>query len=184
MAELALAPGHAAAASALGDRILKVDHAGEHGAVNIYRAQAWIARWRAPALVPLLEEFGAHERGHRARFGALLQARGRRRCRSYLLCGLGGWTLGFITALLGAPAIAATTAAVETVVLGHLERQLHELARLDPDAHAAIAAIVAEETEHRDRGAELHDPGRFWPRVLRPIVAASTELVIWLGMKL
>ena len=32
----------------LGDRIMKVDHAGEHGAICIYAAQRWFARWRAP----------------------------------------------------------------------------------------------------------------------------------------
>jgi ubiquinone biosynthesis monooxygenase Coq7 len=28
----------------LGDRVMKVDHAGEHGALCIYRAQLWLAR--------------------------------------------------------------------------------------------------------------------------------------------
>jgi demethoxyubiquinone hydroxylase (CLK1/Coq7/Cat5 family) len=31
----------------LGDRVMKVDHAGEHGAVCIYLAQRWAARLRA-----------------------------------------------------------------------------------------------------------------------------------------
>ncbi|MBV9419480.1 MAG: demethoxyubiquinone hydroxylase family protein, partial [Alphaproteobacteria bacterium] len=36
-----------AAGETLGDRILKVDHAGENGAVCIYRAQIFVCRWRA-----------------------------------------------------------------------------------------------------------------------------------------
>jgi ubiquinone biosynthesis monooxygenase Coq7 len=39
----------------LGDRVMKVDHAGEHGAICIYRAQRFFARWRAPHMVPELE---------------------------------------------------------------------------------------------------------------------------------
>lgn len=66
----------------LGDRIIKVDHAGEHGAVCIYRTQRWIARWRAPGMVAELNEFLEHELGHRAQFGAELKRRNRRRCRS------------------------------------------------------------------------------------------------------
>jgi ubiquinone biosynthesis monooxygenase Coq7 len=104
----------------LGDRIMKVDHAGEHGAVYIYRAQSWLARWRAPEMLRELEHFLAHERGHRARFMAELRRRGQRRCRSYLWCGLGGFILGAVTGLAGSQSIAATTVAIERVVLRHM----------------------------------------------------------------
>lgn len=107
-----------------------------------------------------------------------------RRCRSYWLCGIGGWVLGFVTGLLGRHAIAATTVAVERVVLRHLEAQLRELAGKDEAAVAAIAQIVDEERQHHDRSASHLEPGRFWSRLLSPIVAASTESVIWLGMRL
>ncbi|TXI51187.1 MAG: demethoxyubiquinone hydroxylase family protein [Lysobacter sp.] len=135
-------------AETLGDRFLKVDHAGEHGAVNIYRGQAWAARFTAPDLLPELREFHAHECGHRALFAAELQRRARRRCRSYALCGIGGWALGLITGLLGR------------------------------------GAIVAEETEHHDRSAERLSPDSWWMKTIAPIVSASTETVIWLGMRL
>ena len=65
----------------MGDRVLKVDHAGEHGAVNIYRGQILLSRIRAPRIVAELREFQAHELRHRATFGAELQRRGRHRCR-------------------------------------------------------------------------------------------------------
>jgi demethoxyubiquinone hydroxylase (CLK1/Coq7/Cat5 family) len=41
------------------DRILKVNHAGEHGAVNIYRGQRLACCWRDAALKRELEEFRA-----------------------------------------------------------------------------------------------------------------------------
>ena len=41
----------------LGDRIVKVDHAGEHGAVCIYRAQRWFAHWRAPDMIAKIDDF-------------------------------------------------------------------------------------------------------------------------------
>lgn len=94
---------------ALGDRILKIDHAGEHGAVNIYRAQILVSRVTSPELTATLCEFIAHEQRHRALFWSRMQSRAIRRCRSYRLCGVGGYLLGFITGLLGRQAIAATT---------------------------------------------------------------------------
>lgn len=170
--------------SALGARILKVNHAGENGAIHIYAAQIVVARLTAPSMVAELKEFKAHEERHRAIFGAELQRRSVRRCRSYLLCGAGGWLLGAITGVFGRHAIAATTVAVERVVLSHLTEQLAALAGHDDAAIAAIRQIVEEEQHHHDQSASHLAPGQFWPRVLSPVVAASTESVIWLGMRL
>jgi len=168
----------------LGDRILKVDHAGEHGAVNIYRGQALVSKWRAPAIVDELQAFQHHEEGHRKLFLIEMQRRGVRRCRSYHFCGVGGWLLGVSTGLLGPSAVAATTVAVESVVLRHLEAQLQCLRGPDPKAHASVEAIVHEEREHHDRAALISRQGTFWPRIITPIVRSSTEAVIWLGMRL
>jgi ubiquinone biosynthesis monooxygenase Coq7 len=171
-------------APTLGDRILKVDHAGEHGAICIYTGQIHLARLTARAMVEELAEFRTHERRHRALFGAELQRRGRRRCRSYWLCGLGGYVLGAVTGLLGAGAIAATTVAVERVVLRHLEHQIEQLDGQDPEAVAAIRAIVDDERAHHDRSATHARAGRAWTGLLMPVVSAATEAVIWAGMRL
>ncbi len=178
--ELALQSG---TAKSLGDRIIKVNHAGEHGAISIYSGQIFMARLTAPDMVSELAEFRSHEEKHRAIFGAELQRRGRPRCRSYWLCGLGGYVLGLMTGLLGRNAIAATTVAVESVVLRHLEQQLVVLVGNDPAAVAAISAIVSEEQDHHDRSASHAQTDKFWPKVLTPVVSASTEAVIWLGMR-
>jgi ubiquinone biosynthesis monooxygenase Coq7 len=168
----------------LAGRIIKVNHAGEHGAVNIYRAQSLVCRLTAPDLVPLLREFQTHEEGHRARFLGYLEHSRVRRCRSYHFCGLGGYVLGFLTGLFGRSAVAATTVAVESVVLKHLELQLLQLKDLDSNAYSAVAAIIDEEREHHDTASLEPLQGRFWPRVLMPVVRGATELVIWLGLKL
>jgi ubiquinone biosynthesis monooxygenase Coq7 len=168
----------------LGNRTIKVDHAGEHGAIGIYTGQILLARLTAPQLVGELIEFRSHERRHRAIFGAELSRRGQPRCRSYWLCGVGGLGLGVITGLLGANAIAATTVAVESVVLRHLEHQVATLRDTDPAAVSAISSIIAEERQHHDHSADHLQARSFWPKVLTPIVSASTEAVIWLGMRL
>lgn len=168
----------------LGDRVMKVDHAGEHGAICIYRAQFWFARWRAPDMVEEIEAFLVHERRHRALFGAELERRGRRRCRSYHLCGLGGFVLGALTGLAGRRAIAATTVAIETVVLRHMHEQVAVLATSDPAAAATLRDIIAEEQEHHDLSDRRPVRPGFWPKIINPVVAASTEAVIWLGMRL
>jgi len=166
------------------ERVLKVNHAGENGAVHIYAGQMVLGRLTAPALMAELREFRGHEEKHREIFASELRRRGVRRCRSYVLCGIGGFVLGLLTGLFGRTAISATTVAVERVVLGHLRGQLRVLRGCDDAAVAAISQVVVEEQEHHDRSAEQAAGDRFWKAVLAPVVAFSTESVIWLGMRL
>jgi len=165
-------------------RIIKVNHAGEFGAINIYRAQIGVARlFRQPHLA-MLREFIAHEKKHLQIFGDELARRGVRRCRSYWLCGIGGFVLGLVTALLGRKGVMACTAAVETVVTRHLEQQLDVLDRIgDHEARTAVQAILADEEEHRDTAVEEGFDCVFYKPVYA-LVMAATESVIWLGMRL
>jgi len=167
----------------LGGRILKVNHAGEHGAVCIYAGQLLTARWTATDLVAELAEFKSHEERHRAIFLAELERRGVCRCRSYFFCGISGFVLGVVTGLFGRHAIFATTVAVERVVLMHLAEQLKELTGHDIAATAAITAIYDEEKEHHDRSASHMMSGSLWSKLLAPVVSCSTEAVIWMGMR-
>ena len=168
----------------LGDRVMKVDHAGEHGAVCIYRAQRLLARWRAPDMVAELDGFLAHELRHRRLFEAELSRRGARRCRSYALCGFGGFVLGAATGLAGRQAIAATTVAIERVVLRHMHEQVAALAGVDASAANTLRDIIADEQGHHDLSARRLEARGWWPKLINPVVAASTEAVIWLGMRL
>jgi 3-demethoxyubiquinol 3-hydroxylase len=166
----------------LGDRVLRVDHAGEHGAVCIYLAQRLVARWRAPDLVEELTEFLEHERRHRALFAAELKKRGIHRCRSYWLGALSGSILGFATGLVGRDAIAATTVAIESVVLSHLEEQIIVLENDDPDVVRILRDIIEDERAHREDSANRLGPNGVWQRFLNRVVSRATELVIWVGM--
>lgn len=167
-----------------GDRVLKVNHAGEFGAICIYSGQLLAAKFTAPKLVPELVEFREHEKNHRAIFWTELQRRGVPRCRSYYFCGLGGYLLGVMTGLFGSQAIMATTVAVERVVLSHLEHQVQVLQGNDAAAVEAVENIIKEEKDHHDRSTAKLQSDTLWRKILTPIVACSTEVVIWLGMKL
>jgi ubiquinone biosynthesis monooxygenase Coq7 len=70
------------------------------------------------------------------------------------------------------------------VVLRHLEDQANALASTDAAAVSVIRAIILDEQTHHDRSAAHLPPGGIWQQILDPIVSASTEAVIWLGMKL
>ncbi|PXX41433.1 demethoxyubiquinone hydroxylase family protein [Undibacterium pigrum] len=165
------------------NRILQVNHAGEHGAVHIYAGQILVARLTAPAMLTELREFKAHEEKHRALFAAALQRRSCRPCHSVFLCAAGGFVLGAVTALFGRRAIAATTVAVERVVLRHLQSQISTLANQDAEAVEVITAIVAEEQMHHDQSATHLEKSSMCSKSLQAAVSGATEMVIWTGMR-
>jgi len=162
--------------------ILRVDHAGEYGAIRIYRAQIAIAHWRAPDLVAMLQDALGDETRHRDLFDAGLRERGLRPCDMLPLWGIGGTLLGTGTALLGREAILTCTEAVERTVHGHMDDQVAWLMPRAPDLATAIAAIRDEEVDHLHRAQrERGTATAAWLRLLDITVAAATELLVWLS---
>ncbi len=165
------------------EKMIKVDHAGENGAVNIYRGQNAVARLFNRRIRNQLSEFQAHEEAHREIFRIYLANNSIRRCVSYHACGLGGLALGIVTGLGGQRAIAATTYAVEHVVLAHLADQIDYLRQADSAALECVLRIYNDEKEHHD-SAEAQIGTRDWlTRLLIGIVKFSTEAVIRFGMR-
>jgi ubiquinone biosynthesis monooxygenase Coq7 len=164
-------------------QMMKLNHLGEFIAVNIYSAQIRVCRFTSPQLLPLLKDFLAHEVRHLRIFEAELADRHVMRCKAFPLLGFAGFLLGFLTALLGKTGVMACTAAVETVVLKHLQRQLDHLRRVgDMRALAAIESILQDEIEHRETGAEKQGSLIYAP--VYTVIAPATALVIKLGMRL
>ena len=162
-------------------RILKVNHAGEHGAIRIYRSQIAIARWRCPDVVPELEEMLAHEVSHRARFAEVMPSRHAKPCRMLFLWGIGGRLLGIGTALLGRNAIWACTAAVEEAVHRHLNDQLAFLSSRDRELYTLIDSIKSEELSHLDHAEKNLTSHGAIVRLLRRSIDAVTEVLIFMS---
>ena len=162
-------------------RILRVNHAGEYGAIRIYSAQIGVARRWLPDVVPALAEMLGHEKQHCSKFFAAMPARGSRPCRIMSLWSMGGWLLGFLTALAGRQSIWVCTAAVEAAVHRHLDDQLHFLAGRDADLHAIILSIREEELAHLHHAeAHLGTPG-ILQKGLRAAISTITDALIWLS---
>jgi ubiquinone biosynthesis monooxygenase Coq7 len=162
-------------------RILKVNHAGEYGAIRIYRAQLWIARRRYPDMVAFLEETLGHEVEHCALFRNAMPKRGAKPCRVMAFWGNGGLVLGFLTGLMGRQGIWICTEAVEATVHRHLEDQMFFLRVRDPELHALIGGIQSEELHHLHYAQERITTRGLRARFLRSFISMATEAVIWLS---
>ena len=139
-------------------RELRSDHAGEAGAVCIYRGILAVSR--DPEVRAFAETHLATERAHLAFFERELPRAWR--SAGGPLWRLAGWLLGALPALLGRRAVYRTIEAVETFVDHHYAAQIDAL-----DAHAdlhwlrdRLVGFRADEVEHRDdAAARLGPPG-------------------------
>jgi ubiquinone biosynthesis monooxygenase Coq7 len=165
------------------ERILRVDHAGEYGAINIYRAQLFVARFFYKDIVSQLEEMLSHEKIHFDTFNKIMLARSIRHCYAIHFWALGGFSLGLFTALLGRNAIWVCTDSIESTVLHHLEWQLEFLIKNDPEVYAAVLSIKADEESHREFG-QTHGKNSLVYKPIFYIVRRATEGAIWLSTKL
>jgi ubiquinone biosynthesis monooxygenase Coq7 len=178
-------PGRGAQAARLAE-ILRVDHAGELGAVHIYRGQRAVmaAASGRGRIAGQLAEMEAQEAEHLARFDRLLTERRVRPTVMAPLWRLAGFALGAGTALLGEKAAHACTEAVETVIEGHYAGQIAELAERDPDLAAELSRFRDEELAHRDLAIE--EGAREAPAhgLLSAVIGAGCRAAIKLSEKL
>ncbi len=164
-------------------KILKVNHAGEFGAINIYRAQILISKLFQRSDLALLQSFLEDESRHLKVFWSEIQRRGGIKCKSYWLCGLGGWVMGFVSALFGKAGVMACTLAVESVVANHLREQLVYLDQSgDIEASFAVKSIIEDEEKHRDLGLKSGGASRLYAP-FRLAIRLFTEMVIRIGMR-
>jgi ubiquinone biosynthesis monooxygenase Coq7 len=159
-------------------RILRVNHAGEHGAIRIYRAQIMLGRLLFPDLVPRLENILDHEVAHETAFAREMARTGAKPCRLVVLWSAGGAVLGFVTACFGRWGVSVCTAAVESAVHRHLADQIAFLAGRDDTLRRVIEEVQAEEVEHLEFALARHDPGSGAARALAALVGAATEALI------
>ncbi len=162
-------------------RIVRVNHAGEFGAIRIYSAQILVSGWFWPDCVPALSEMLEDERRHCALFREAMPIRKSRPCRVMRFWSYGGWLLGFLTALVGRQGIWACTAAVEAAVHRHLDDQLYFLKGRDPELSGIVLSIREEEIAHLRYAEERLVSPNAVHRSLRFAISAATDSLIWLS---
>ncbi|MBK8837778.1 MAG: demethoxyubiquinone hydroxylase family protein [Hyphomonadaceae bacterium] len=136
--------------------ILRVDHAGEYGAIAIYRGQLAVFE-RQPdreRITGQLKEMAGQEQEHLDAFDKLLNAGSVRPTALSPVWNAAGFALGAATALLGEKAAHACTEAVETVIEEHYGDQITELeAAGETELAARMTKFRDEEVAHKELAA-------------------------------
>jgi len=137
---------------------LRSDHAGEFGAVMIYRGILAVSR--DASVREFADSHLRTEQKHLALMEEIVPAAGRTRLLP--LWRLMGWLTGALPALFGRQAVFATIEAVETFVDHHYQQQI---VRLTPEGdYGPLRQVLvdgqADEVSHRDEAASLALPRR------------------------
>ncbi len=172
-------PGRGATRVRLAE-ILRVDHAGEYGAVQIYKAQRAVFAGLAgkEGLTRDLTEMQGHETVHKERFDALLNEHRVRPTALLPLWHMAAVGLGVGTALMGEKAAHACTEAVESVIEKHYADQIEELKDRDPVLAAELTKFRDEELAHHDHAIEHGSREAPAYRLLSSVIMAGCRVAI------
>ena len=162
-------------------RILRVNHAGERGAIAIYQAQLLFDHFWPDETCRFLRHALQHEREHADKFRTAMSQRNVSPCRGTFLWVVGGYVLGMVSALGGLRGVMACTAAIERAVHGHLHEQIAYLRGRDDALADVIANIQSEEIAHMEMGEAGYDPNCTSARLFTGVVSGVTEALIWLA---
>ena len=161
------------------ERIVRVDHAGEYGAVRIYEGQLAVLGNSNKA--DLIRHMAEQEREHLDKFNELIGARRVRPTALIPVWHAAGFALGAATALMGERAAMACTAAVEEVIDEHYAKQAAALGDDEAELRETIEKFREDELEHRDT-AIAHEaeetPGY---EALSAVIKKGSKLAIWLS---
>lgn len=165
--------------------LIRVDHAGEYGAVRIYEGQLAVfqAQSHRSKAVTATQKMFRQEQQHLSAFDKLINERRVRPTALEPVWRVAGFALGAATALIGEKAAMACTAAVEDVIDEHYGRQIAKLGN-DTELKQIVTRFRTDEIAHRNEalahGAESA-PGY---KLLTESIKAGCRLAIRLSERL
>lgn len=167
--------------------MIRVDHAGEYGAVAIYEGQLAVFG-KIPSKVRIanqLRHMAEDEQEHLDAFDGFIRTRGVRPTALMPVWKIAGRTLGVATALMGEKAAHACTEAVETVIEGHYTGQIGELEAAGEDELATrFTQFRDEEVAHKNLAVDEGAKEAFGYPLLSRLIEAGCRTAIAVTTKI
>tara|TARA_B100000767_G_scaffold242004_1_gene238786 strand:+ start:77 stop:604 length:528 start_codon:yes stop_codon:yes gene_type:complete len=168
------------------EEFIRVDHAGERGAVKIYEGQllALNTLVKDDNLKKVIEEMKVHEKEHCAFFEKEIKKRKIKPTKLLPLWDLLGVGLGFGSTLLGKKAAMLCTASVEEVIDKHYLNQINQLEENEKDLKKKIIKFRQDELHHKDIAYEKGATKRGFYSILDKVIKTGSKIAINISEKI
>ena len=164
---------------------IRVDHAGERGAVKIYEGQllALNTLVKDESLKKTIEDMKIHEVEHCQFFEKEIKKRNIKPTKFLPLWDLLGVGLGFGSTLLGKKAAMLCTASVEEVIDKHYLDQINQLGPEEKELKKKITKFREDELHHKDIAYEKGATKKGFYSIMDKIIKTGSKIAINISEK-
>ena len=168
------------------EEIIRVDHAGERGAIKIYEGQLLALNTfkKNEKLKKLIEEMKEHEREHFEYFDKAIKERNIKPTVFLPIWDLLGVTLGFGTTMLGEKAAMLCTASVEEVIDEHYKSQIDQIEGDEKDLKEKIIKFRQDELDHKDIAYEKGATKKGLYSIMDKVIKTGSKVAIKISEKI
>tara|TARA_B100001029_G_scaffold172914_1_gene171172 strand:- start:102 stop:632 length:531 start_codon:yes stop_codon:yes gene_type:complete len=167
------------------EEFIRVDHAGERGAVKIYQGQLLALNTiiKDESLKKTIEEMQVHEKEHCEFFEKEIKKRNIKPTKFLPLWDLLGMGLGFGSTILGKKAAMLCTASVEEVIDKHYLDQINQLGPDEKELKKKIIKFREDELDHKDIAYEKGATKKGFYSIMDKIIKTGSKIAIKVSEK-
>ena len=168
------------------EEIIRVDHAGERGAIKIYEGQLLALKTikQDETLKDKIEEMKEQEKEHLEYFEKEIQKRKIKPTYLLPLWDVMSVALGFGSALLGKKATMLCTASVEEVIDEHYQNQLKKLGNDERDLKKKIEKFKGDEVNHKNIAYESGATNKGLYSIMDRVIKTGSRIAITISEKI
>ena len=168
------------------EEFIRVDHAGERGAIKIYEGQLLALKTiiKNDELKKKIEQMQIHELEHCNYFENEIRKRNIEPTKFLPLWDLLGVGIGFGSTLMGQKAAMLCTASVEEVIDGHYKDQTYKLGKDEEELKKKIMKFRQDELDHKDIAYENGATKKGLFGVLDKVIKTSSRIAITISEKI
>tara|TARA_Y100001958_G_scaffold156539_1_gene149436 strand:- start:2744 stop:3277 length:534 start_codon:yes stop_codon:yes gene_type:complete len=168
------------------EEFIRVDHAGERGAIKIYEGQLLALNTivKDDEMKKTVEEMREHEREHANYFEKEIKRRGIRPTKFLPLWDILGIGLGFGSTILGKKAAMLCTASVEEVIDEHYQNQIDQIENDEKDLKKKIIKFREDELHHKDIAYEQGATKEGFYSIFDKIIKTGSRIAINISEKI
>jgi|TARA_B100001093_G_scaffold93276_1_gene85536 ubiquinone biosynthesis monooxygenase Coq7 len=168
------------------EEFIRVDHAGERGAIKIYEGQllALSTIVKDESLKKTIEEMKIHEKEHCDFFEKEIKKRKIKPTKFLPLWDLLGVGLGFGSTILGKKAAMLCTASVEEVIDKHYQNQIDQLGSEEKELKEKITKFREDELHHKNIAYEKGATKKGLYSIMDKIIKTGSKLAINISEKI